>query len=875
MPNEIQQHIESLRTELERHNRLYYVDAYPEISDLEYDQLLKQLDQLEADHPEFDSPDSPTHKVGGEPVEGFNSVEHRVPMISIDNVYEIENLDPKKPDVRKFDARIRELLDAQPEYLIEYKIDGVALALIYENGRLTQAVTRGDGRTGDEVTHNARTIGGVPLRLSGTNIPPVVEIRGEAYIANSDFAKIRAAQEAAGEQPFANPRNSTAGGLKTLNPKVCAERKLRFFAHGIGYSEGITAQRHSDFLQHVREFGIPTSPGTATFPNIDAVLEHAQSMMEGLHELDFEVDGLVIKVDNLEQQAELGSTNKAPRWVIAYKWERYEATTVVEDIFVQVGKSGAITPLAKLTPVEIAGTTVSQSTLHNFGEIERKDIRIGDTVVVEKAGKIIPHVTRVELSSRPQNSEQFATPEFCPECTEPLITDEGQEYLAPDDMVGRIKKYLKPFQLTEKEEREGKKLKGIKQANVRGLGHSKIQNINSAVQLSRIADLYMLTVEMLEPISGIGISIAERLVKQVQSTRNSGLERVLSGLGIEYVGPWNAIKLAKHFRTIDTLVSASEREIADVPHIAPVVAQSVHAFLHSDFGQEQVSALKALGVEMEAVDAWSQRGLVLCPNPACPAKLKERVAHFVRRDAMNIEGVGDQLIDAIVEAGLVRSLADIYKLSAEKLLELPRMGQKSVSKILAAINESKSQDLARVLSGLGIRHVGFTTANILAKHFKTLAALADAKDSNFVAIDGVGGVVAHAVRDFFESPGGQEIVTGLEEAGVNLSTLTQENPESTSVLAGKTLVVTGTLTRFTRTEIKELIQQHGGRASSSVSKKTDFLVAGEVAGSKLEKAQELGVTVLSEDQLFEMLEAETEGESSPSESTPPTQYQLF
>ena len=325
-------------------------------------------------------------------------------MISIDNVYDIENPDSKKPDVRKFDARIRELLDTQPEYLIEYKIDGVALALIYEDGRLTQAVTRGDGRTGDDVTHNARTIGGVPLRLSGDNIPPVVEIRGEAYIANSDFAKIRATQEAAGEQPFANPRNSTAGGLKTLDPKVCAERKLRFFAHGIGYSEGVAAQRHSDFLKLAREFGIPTSPGTATFPNIDAVLEHAQSMMEGLHELDFEVDGLVIKVDNLEQQAELGSTSKAPRWVIAYKWERYEATTTVEDIFVQVGKSGAITSLARLTPVEIAGTTVSQSTLHNFDEIERKDIRVADVVVVEKAGKIIPHVTRVELNSRPSNS---------------------------------------------------------------------------------------------------------------------------------------------------------------------------------------------------------------------------------------------------------------------------------------------------------------------------------------------------------------------------------------------------------------------------------------------------------------------------------------
>ena len=723
MPDEIQQQIESLRTELERHNRLYYVDAQPEISDLDYDNLLKLLEQLEADHPKFDSPDSPTHKVGGEPVEGFKSVEHRVPMISIDNVYEIENPDPKKQDVRKFDTRIRELLDAQPEYLIEYKIDGVALALIYENGRLTQAVTRGDGRTGDDVTHNARTIGGVPLRLSGNNVPPVVEIRGEAYIANSDFAKIRAAQEAAGEQPFANPRNSTAGGLKTLDPKVCAERKLRFFAHGIGYSEGITAQRHSDFLQLAREFGIPTSPGTATFPNIDAVLEHAQSMMEGLHELDFEVDGLVIKVDNLEQQSELGSTNKAPRWVIAYKWERYEATTKVVDIVIQVGKTGALTPVANLEPVEIAGTTVSRSSLHNRDEIIRLDIRVGDTVVVEKAGKIIPHIVRVEPQLRDGSQQPFVFPEKCPECSSEVLQDDGGVYIR-------------------------------------------------------------------------------------------------------------------------------------------------------------------------------------CQNPSCPAQLRETLKFFASRSAMDIEGLGIKQIESMVAKGLLTSLPDVYRLheKREALLTEKRTSktsidkrldgnteaksphkkwtnEKSVDKLLKAIKDTKQGEkserpLWRLLVGLNIRHVGSRIAQVLASKFGTIDEILTKTEEELAAVDDIGPIIAASIFSFFSSDIGGSTIKEFRKLGLNMGEPVPEEDDSVvKKLNGRTLVITGTLTRFTRTEIKELIQQHGGRASSSVSKKTDFLVAGEAAGSKLEKAQELGVTVLSEDQLFEMLEAEDA--ATPSEGTPPTRGQLF
>ena len=682
MSDDIQKQVESLRTELERHNRLYYVDAQSEVSDVEYDQLMKTLEQLEHEHPEFDSPDSPTHKVGGEPIEGFSQVEHRVPMISIDNAFFIDNPDTKKPCLRKFDERIQKELDAQPEYTVEYKIDGVALALIYENGILTQAVTRGDGQTGDIVTHNARTIGGVPLRLTGDNLPPVIEIRGEAYIANSDFAKIRSAQEAAGEPPFANPRNATAGALKSLDPKTCAKRRLRFFAHSIGYCEGTDFAQHTDFLNRVRKFGIPTSPGTGCFPDLAALLEHAQSLMDELHQLDFEVDGLVIKVNTLEQRSELGNTNKAPKWAIAYKWERYEATTKVVEIVIQVGKTGTLTPVANLEPVEIAGTTVSRSSLHNRDEINRLGIRVGDSVVVEKAGKIIPHVVRVEEHLRDGSEVTFEFPTACPECSADVLQDEDGVY-------------------------------------------------------------------------------------------------------------------------------------------------------------------------------------VRCQNPSCPAQLRETLKFFASRSAMDVEGLGTKQIKSMVETGQLTSLADIYRLhkKRELLLTPKQTNEKSVDKLLESIEKTKPQPLWRLLIGLNIRHVGNRIAQVLAAKFGTVDEILKKTEEELAAVDDIGPIIAASVHGFFASEIGRGTIEEFRKLGLNMGEPVPEEDETTvKKLDGKTLVVTGTLERFTRTEIKELIQQHGGRASSSVSKKTDFLVAGEGAGSKLAKAQELGVEVLTEDGLFEMLNSEAEPE---------------
>ena len=674
MSGSVQEEIESLRVDIRRHNRLYYVEGRPEISDLEFDRLLKRLEELERRYPEFDSSDSPSHKVGGEPIEGFETVEHRLPMLSIDNVY-------SEAELKKFDTRVRRLLGDEPvEYAVEYKIDGVALALIYEDGRLVRGVTRGDGRRGDDITHNARTLRGVPLKLQADRPPPVLEIRGEAYIANSDFAHLRAAQQSRGEEPFANPRNTTAGALKLLDPKRCAERQVRFFAHGMGYVEGADWRTHTESLEAMRRMGIPVIPDIRALSGFDKALDYTHSLIDNLHALDFEVDGVVLKVNNLAQRERLGTTSKSPRWVVAYKWEKYEAITQVEDIAIQVGKTGALTPVAHLTPVEIAGTTVSRASLHNRDEIERLGVRIGDWVVVEKAGKIIPHVVRVEEHHRDGSEKPFLFPDRCPECNGEVEQDPGGVYIR-------------------------------------------------------------------------------------------------------------------------------------------------------------------------------------CLNPDCPAQLRESLRFFASRAAMDIEGLGIKLIEQLLAAGLLTSLTDIYCLKdrRDQLLSLERMGEKSVDNLLAAIEQSKTRPLWRLLTGLNIRHVGTRHAHVLADVFGTVDEIMRQSEEDLAAVDEIGSVIAHSIHSFFASSTGRRLMEEFRALGLNLGQpVTHESTQTDSrPLAGKSIVVTGSLSRFTRDEIKELIHQKGGKPVGSVSKQTDFVVAGEKAGSKLTKAEQLGIPVLTEDEFLEMLDSTT------------------
>ena len=673
MTTDVKQRIEQLRDEIRRHNYLYNVEAQPEIGDLEFDKLLKNLEKLEQEFPQYDSPDSPTHKVGGEPIEGFQTVTHRLPMLSIDNVYD-------EAELSKFDVRLKKLLEDEPlEYTVEYKIDGVALALIYENGVLTQGVTRGDGRSGDDITHNARTLRGVPLKLLGDNPPAVLEVRGEALIGNRDFARIRAGQEQRGEQPFANPRNATAGALKLLDPKLCAGRRVRFLAHGIGYSEGIEQQTHIEYLKALSKMGIPVTPGVKAFPDMKQALDYTHSLIEDLHTLDFEVDGIVMKVNDFQQRERLGHTSKSPRWLIAYKWEKYEAVSKIEDIKIQVGKTGTLTPVAHLKPVEIAGTTVSRASLHNRDEIQRLGVKVGDWVVVEKAGKIIPHVVRVEEHRRDGSEQLFRFPKNCPECQSEVVQDEGGVYIR-------------------------------------------------------------------------------------------------------------------------------------------------------------------------------------CPNPNCPAQLRESLRFYASRSAMDIEGLGIKRIEQLIEAGLLSSIPDIYRLKdcRSELLSLERSGEKSVENLLKGIENSKSQPLWRLLTGLNIRHVGTTNAQILADRFGTLRELMTQPEEALAEVEEIGPVIAHSVHAFFASNVGRSIVEELRTFQLNLGKPVPktEDDGAAKVLAGKTIVVTGTLEHFTRDGVKEKIHQLGGKAAGSVSKKTDYVVIGEKPGSKLTKAQQLGIPVLTEEEFLKMIEGE-------------------
>ncbi|NLF08500.1 MAG: NAD-dependent DNA ligase LigA [Pirellulaceae bacterium] len=669
MPN-VAAEIARLREEIRRHDRKYYVEAEPEISDREYDRLMDRLKELEAGHPDLIAPDSPTQRIGDRPVEGLEPFEHLVPMLSIENTYSLEEL-------KRYGDRVARLLPGENiEWVVELKVDGVAVSLIYEAGLLARGVTRGNGRVGDDITHNVRTIKDVPLRLIGDDPPPLLEVRGEIYMANSDLVLLNEVRQKRGEPPFANTRNVTAGSVRQLDSRVCAERRLRMFCHSAGDTRGLKARTHIEFLDKLRGYGLAATPYVECFPSFDAAVEHCEDLIGRLHELDFEIDGLVLKVNSFEQRERLGSTSKSPRWVIAYKFEKYEATTRLNAIRVQVGKTGAITPVADLEPVELAGTTVSRASLHNADEIERKDVRPGDVVVVEKAGKIIPHVVRVEKHLREGLPPKFMFPTECPECGAKLVKDEGGVYIR-------------------------------------------------------------------------------------------------------------------------------------------------------------------------------------CPNIQCPAQLKERIRYFASRGAMDIEGLGDKLVDQLVSDKLVQSYGDLFRLEGrqDRLLNMERMGRKSVDNLLDGIEASKTRGLARMLNALSIRHVGARVAAVLAERFGSMDALLAATVEQLSETNEIGPIIAQSVYDYLHSDYGRETVEDLRTAGVGMESMAADGESASRMLEGKTLVVTGTLTKYTRDEVQELIARHGGRAASSVSKKTDYVVAGENAGSKLEKAKELGVAVISEADFERLLKA--------------------
>lgn len=671
--------LEALRDEIRRHDYAYYVQDAPTITDNEYDGLMRQLQAMEAEHPELITPDSPTQRVGGAPLREFATIQHAQPMLSLGNVFSEEEL-------KAFDKRIRddlmgaELLQPgeQVEYDCELKFDGLAMSLRYEKGVLTHAATRGDGQIGEDVTANVRTIPSVPLRLNAP-YPEVLEIRGEVLMNREDFFALNERQSRKGEKTFVNPRNAAAGSLRQLDPRITAQRPLRFFAYGWGeirFAEGQSfdiGQTQSERLAYFSQAGFVVAKQRKVVRGAAGLYQFFKDVSSWRAELPFDIDGVVYKVNSLTQQQALGFVSRAPRFAIAHKFPAEEARTVITDIDIQVGRTGALTPVARLKPVFVGGVTITNATLHNEDEIRRKDVWIGDTVIVRRAGDVIPEVVRAIPELRPANARPFVMVDRCPVC------------------------------------------------------HSTV----------------------------------ERLPDEAVTRCTGGL--------------------------------------------------------------------------------------------FCEAQRKQSIMHAVSRKALNVDGLGEKLVIQLVDVGLVHSIADVYKLTVEKLIGLDRMGRKSAENLVSAINVSKQTTLARLIYSLGIRHVGEATARDLAGHFGTLDALSQASMENLLAVNDVGPVVAESIVRFFAEAHNQEVIHALLAAGVEVEENVKTEASQNDAVSGKTFVLTGTLPNWKRDEAAQYIMAAGGKVSGSVSKKTDYVVAGAEAGSKLDKAQSLGVAVIDEEQLRSML----------------------
>ncbi|MCG7337408.1 NAD-dependent DNA ligase LigA [Sporosarcina sp. ACRSM] len=662
---ELEKRVEELNQLLHEYGHAYYSLDKPLVPDAVYDQLMQELLAIEAENPDLIYPDSPSQRVGGEILTGFGKVVHEFPMLSLSNAFNEE-------DLREFDRRVQAATGHQVTYICELKIDGLAISLKYVDGRFVQGSTRGDGTVGEDITGNLKTIRTIPLRLKE---PISIEVRGEAYMPKKSFVHLNATRDEAGEEPFANPRNAAAGSLRQLDPKIAASRNLAIFIYGIGGDGSAYGQdSHSDSLDALDALGFETNQERKRCASIDEVIDYIGKWVENRSKLDYEIDGIVVKVDNFEDQEQLGFTARNPRWATAFKFPAEEVLTKLLDIELSVGRTGVVTPTAILEPVRVAGSTVGRASLHNEDLIKEKDVRIGDTVIIRKAGDIIPEVVGPLIEQRTGDEQPFDMPDNCPECDSELIRIEGEVALR-------------------------------------------------------------------------------------------------------------------------------------------------------------------------------------CVNPQCPAQMKEAIIHFVSRNAMNIEGIGERVVDQLYRADLVHDVSDLYTLTREQLIELERMGEKSVSNLLTAIEASKANSLEKLLFGLGIRHVGEKAAMILSEEFGTLSALMEADVERLLTIHEIGDKVADSITTYFSNEDVVEVLRKLESYGVNMTYKgrSRQDVPTDGPFSGKTVVLTGKLSILTRNEAKEKIEALGGKVSGSVSKKTDLVIAGEDAGSKLAKAEELDITVWSEETLIEAL----------------------
>lgn len=659
---DIKTRMDELIDQINYHSNKYYNDDAPEISDYEYDNLMKELIKIEEENPQIKRADSPSSRVGGKPLDKFTQITHKIPMLSLSNAY-------SDKDLKDFDKRVRELADDSAEYVVEFKIDGLSVGLTYKNGVFEKGATRGNGVVGEDITENLRTVKTIPLKINDTE---EVVVRGEVYISKQNFEKINELQEEQGLQLFANPRNLAAGTLRQLDSKLTAKRPLDIFIFNLEYIENTNLKSHSESLEYLKNLGFKVSTDYKVCSNIEGVIEHIEYWTENRSKLPFEIDGMVIKVNDLQQREVMGYTAKSPRWAIAYKFPAEQKKTKLIDIIVEVGRTGTITPTAILEPVRLAGTTVSRATLHNEDYINEKDIKIGDTVLVQKAGDIIPQVVQVVKDDRDGNEIEFKFPDKCPVCSEPTVRLEGE-------------------------------------------------------------------------------------------------------------------------------------------------------------------------------------AAVKCINISCPAQIRRGIIHFASRDAMNIEGLGESIVGLLLDNNIIKDIADLYYIKKEDVINLERMGEKSAENLIKAIGKSKQNELYRLINGLGIKYIGVKGAKVLAKNFDSLDEIINADAVQLTNLEEFGDIMANSVVEFFKEEKNMTVINKLKEAGVNTESIKNKDESIVNIFEGMKIVLTGTLPTLKRNDAKEMIEARGGKATSSVSKSTTFVLAGEEAGSKLTKANELGVKVIDEAKFLDIL----------------------
>ena len=665
----IENRINELIDLINYHNEKYYNQDEPEITDFEYDNLMKELIRLEEENPELKRVDSPSSRVGGKALDKFTQITHKIPMLSLSNAYSAQ-------DLRDFDKRVRDINNNGVEYVVEFKIDGLSVGLNYNDGVFDKGATRGNGVVGEDITENLKTVKSIPLNINQDN---EVVVRGEVYISKENFENINKSQEEQGLQLFANPRNLAAGTLRQLDSKLTAKRPLDIFVFNLEYIEGMEFESHSQSLEYLHKLGFKVSPNYKVCNSIDEVIEHIEYWTKNRDSLEFDIDGMVIKVNNLKQRENMGYTAKSPRWAIAYKFPAEQKKTKLIDIIVEVGRTGTITPTAILEPVRLAGTTVSRATLHNEDYITEKDIRIGDTVLVQKAGDIIPQVVEVKKEERTGDEIEFKLPDKCPVCSEPTVRLEGE-------------------------------------------------------------------------------------------------------------------------------------------------------------------------------------AAVKCINISCPAQIRRGIIHFVSRDAMNIDGLGESIITLLLEKELIKDVADLYYIKKEDVVGLERMGEKSATNLINSIEKSKSNELYRLINGLGIKYIGVKGAKVLAKSFNNIDEIINADINRLINLEEFGEIMANSVVQFFREERNLNVIEKLKQAGVNTENITDEDDSIEKIFEGMKIVLTGTLPTLKRNDAKEMIESRGGKATSSVSKSTTFVLAGEEAGSKLTKANELGIKVIDEEKFLELIKLKSKEE---------------